>query len=143
MSTCACIHTCIWIFAYVYVYTHTHVPFRAQNNSGRTQVIRHAGCFQKEKGWRASFYPHSSVPSHRITQPNTKSSSTERRRTASLFLGPYSPGRVGGRYEEVDDHAVDHVQAVLHHPGAEKVTLQPRRPWDTRFPTAREGPGPG
>lgn len=29
----------------------------------------------------------------------------------------YSPGRVGGRYEEVDDHPVRHVQGVLHHPG--------------------------
>ena len=39
----------------------------------------------------------------------------------------HSPGRVGGRDEEIDDHAVGHVQAMLHRPATEKaVTGLPR-----------------
>lgn len=37
-----------------------------------------------------------------------------------------SPGCVGGRDEEVDDHAVDHVQAVLHHPGRQRGRSRPQ-----------------
>ena len=33
----------------------------------------------------------------------------------------HSPGRVGGRYEEIDDHAVRHVQTMLYRPAAEKA----------------------
>ena len=37
----------------------------------------------------------------------------------------HSPGRVGGRDEEIDDHAVGHVQTVLHRPVAEKAGYGP------------------
>lgn len=53
----------------------------------------------------------------------------------------HSPGRVGRRYEEVDDYAVTLVQTVLHHPGAKKAALpqlagQPR-------PASLRPPPPG
>lgn len=74
------------------------------------------------------------MPSQRITQPITK------RTEASPCLGTarHSPGRVRGRYEEVDGHAVEHVQAMLHRPGAEKAHYGLAGP-ATWLPTAGEG----
>lgn len=54
----------------------------------------------------------------------------------------YSPGRVRGRYEEVDDHAVEHVQATLHHPGAEKARYGLAGP-GARLSHSGGGPGTG
>lgn len=56
----------------------------------------------------------------------------EGKRRALAWGRGHSPGRVGGRYEEVDGHPVTHVQAVLHHPGAE----------GRRHAAGRDGSGP-
>ena len=49
----------------------------------------------------------------------------------------HSPGRVGGRYEEIDDHAVRHVQTMLYRPAAEKAGYRAQPGWRLISPVPR------
>ena len=74
-----------------------------------------------------SFYLHScaEVTDHPAKHAGKFKEGKERKPApAPTSLGDpqrHSPGRVGGRYEEIDDHAVRHVQTMLYRPAAEKA----------------------
>lgn len=105
--------------------THTR-RFRREIAGCTGQPALRAG----EGGGRLALCAVSVVPA------NTK---TGREPARPRVAAGHSPGRVGGRYEEVDDHAVTHVQAALHHPGQRRRRHQrpgsagPARAWGGRL----------
>ena len=82
---------------------------------------------RKEKAWRTPFCLHScaEVTGHPAQRAGKLAEGKDRKPApAPTSLGEpqrHSPGRVGGRNEEIDDHAVRHVQTMLYRPAAEKA----------------------
>ena len=82
---------------------------------------------RKEKAWRTPFCLHScaEVTGHPAQCAGKLAEGKDRKPApAPTSLGEpqrHSPGRVGGRNEEIDDHAVRHVQTMLYRPAAEKA----------------------
>ncbi|KAL0608133.1 LOW QUALITY PROTEIN: hypothetical protein AAY473_024738 [Plecturocebus cupreus] len=85
---------------------------------GHTRKWIEVAASRKEKRVSGSFSRNSSMPSQHITQSNRKINSKNEKKGLRAFAGQQDGTHQGGRYEEIDDHPVEHVQTVFHHPRA-------------------------